>query len=96
MADKYEVRVGDKFVIEIEEVEWHPIKGNRYYVKGFDSMMLTDYGISKLKKYEEPPKERPHSCAWCKYEHNNEDEMPCMICDKNTFEPRDMFEWNGK
>ena len=30
MADK-EVRVGDKFIIEVDEVEWHPTKGNRYY-----------------------------------------------------------------
>lgn len=98
MADKQAVHVGDKFVLEIEEVEWHPIKGNRYYVKGFDSMMLTDYGISKLTKYEEPPKEQIHSCGWCKHQYKGEYEMPCVLCDKNGIdhEARDMFEADGK
>lgn len=91
MADK-EVHVGDKFIIEVDEVEWHPTKGNRYYIKGFDSLMMTDYGIGKLKKYKEPPKEVPHSCQFCKYQDRRIDEMPCVICDKNDVPVRDMFE----
>lgn len=90
MADK-EVRVGDKFIIEVDEVEWHPTKGNRYYIKGFDSLMMTDYGIGKLKKYKEPPKEVPHSCEFCVYQGIDSDCYPCSRCDKND-EPRDMFE----
>lgn len=96
MANK-EIHVGDKFIIEVDEVEWHPTKGNRYYIKGFDSLMMTDYGIGKLRKYEEPPKEVPHSCEFCKYEKADEYEMPCAICDKNNPAPKDMFEAkNGK
>ena len=87
-----EVHVGDKFVIEVGEVEWHPTKGNRYWIKGFDSLVMTDYGIGKLKKYKEPPKELPHSCEFCKHSAKSWDEMPCMICDKNDFQPKDMFE----
>lgn len=87
-----EIKPGDKFVIEIDEVEWHPTKGHRYYVKGFDSLMLTDYGIDKLKKYKEPPKETPHTCEFCKYQYCPMENMPCVMCDKNVFEPRDMFE----
>ena len=90
MAEK-EIHVGDKFIIEVDEVEWHPTKGNRYYIKGFDSLMMTDYGIGKLKKYKEPPKELPHSCEFCVYESINSDCYPCSRCDKND-EPRDMFE----
>lgn len=97
MVDKQKVHVGDKFVIEIEEVEWHPLKGNRYYVKGFDSMMLTDYGISKLKKYEEPPKEVPHICENCKYRHHGKRDYPCSLCENNyDVETEDMFVANGK
>ncbi len=91
MADK-EVHVGDKFIIEVDEVEWHPTKGNRYYIKGFDSLMMTDYGISKLKRYEEPPKEVPHTCENCAYKYCPFEESPCVMCDKNEFERRDMFE----
>lgn len=86
-----EIKPGDKFVIEIEEVEWHPIKGHRYYVKGFDSLMLTDYGIAKLEKYKEPPKEVPHTCTYCMYRYCGDEEYPCVVCDKNHVEPRDMF-----
>lgn len=97
MADREfeEFHVGDKFVIEVAEVEWHPIKGNRYFIKGFDSLMFTDYGISRLEKYKEPPKARPHSCEFCKYMDRASDEMPCALCDKNDYEPRDMFEDKG-
>lgn len=87
-----EARIGDKFIIEVDEIEWHPTKGNRYWIKGFDSLVMTDYGISKLKRYEEPPKEVPHSCQFCKYQDRRIDEMPCVICDKNDVQPRDMFE----
>lgn len=97
MADKHEVRVGDRFIIEVGEVEWHPTKGNRYWIKGFNTLVFDDCGIRKLKKYEEPPKEVPHSCEFCKYEEAGEYEMPCAICDKNGVAPKDMFEAkNGK
>ena len=87
-----EVKVGDKYIITIDEVEWSPTKGNRYYVKGFDSLMMTDIGLAKLEKYKEPPKEVPHTCEYCKYRYNPFEEPPCAFCDKNEFERRDMFE----
>ncbi len=91
MADK-EVHVGDKFVIEVETTEWHPIKGNRYWIKGFNTLVFDDDGIKRLEPYKEPPKEVPHSCEFCKYQDRRIDEMPCVICDKNDVQPRDMFE----
>lgn len=96
MADK-EVRVGDKYIIEIGATYWSPNLGNKYFIKGFDSLVMTDIGLARLKKYEEPPKEVPHSCEFCKYEEAGEYEMPCAICDKNGVAPMDMFEAkNGK
>ncbi|MEE0897365.1 MAG: hypothetical protein U0L88_07035 [Acutalibacteraceae bacterium] len=89
-----EVRVGDKYIITIDEVEWSPTKGNRYYVKGFDSLMMTDIGLAKLEKYKEPPKEAPHTCRNCAYEKINEDCYPCSRCDKNG-DPQDMFQPKG-
>lgn len=91
MADK-EVRVGDKYIIEIGATYWSPNLGNKYFIKGFDSLVMTDIGLARLKKYEEPPKEVPHSCEFCKYEEADEYEMPCAICDKNGVAPKDMFE----
>lgn len=91
MADK-EVRIGDKYIIEIGSTFYSPQMGNRYFIKGFDSLVMTDIGLSKLKKYKEPPKEVPHSCEFCKYEEADEYEMPCAICDKNGVAPKDMFE----
>ena len=90
MADK-EVHVGDKYIIEIGATYWSPNLGNKYFIKGFDSLVMTDIGLAKLKKYKEPPKEVPHSCEFCVYESINSDCYPCSRCDKND-EPRDMFE----
>lgn len=87
-----EVCVGDKFVIEVGETEWHPTKGNRYWIKGFNTLVFDDNGLKRLEKYKEPPKEVPHSCQFCKYQDRRIDEMPCVICDKNDVQPRDMFE----
>ena len=93
-----EVHVGDKFIIEVGEVEWHPTKGNRYWIKGFDSLVMTDYGLAKLKKYKEPPKEVPHTCENCKHRHCEREMPPCSMCDNNyDIETRDMFKpKNGK
>ena len=96
MAEK-EIHVGDKYIIEIGATYWSPNLGNKYFIKGFDSLVMTDIGLAKLKKYKEPPKEVPHSCEFCKHSTKSWDEMPCMICNKNDFQPKDMFEAkNGK
>lgn len=87
-----EANIGDKFVIEVDEIEWHPTKGNRYWIKGFNTLVFDDNGLKRLEKYKEPPKEVPHSCQFCKYQDRRIDEMPCVICDKNDVQPRDMFE----
>ena len=91
MANK-EITVGDKFVIEVGHVYWSPDIGNRYFIKGFNSLVFDDIGISRLEKYKEPPREIPHTCEFCKYQYCPMENMPCVVCDKNVFEPRDMFE----
>lgn len=87
-----EVHVGDKYIIEVGATYWSPTMGNKYFIKGFDSLVMTDRGLSKLKKYKEPPKEAPHTCEFCKYEKVDEYAMPCAVCDKNSIMPKDMFE----
>lgn len=91
MANK-EIMVGDKFVIEVGHVYWSPDIGNRYFIKGYDTLVFDDKGLNRLEKYKEPPKNTPHSCEYCKYQRCMAYEMPCAICDKNALEPRDMFE----
>ena len=92
-----EASVGDKFVLKISGMYWSPNLGNRYFVEGWDNRVLTDEELLALEKYKEPPKEAPHSCQFCKYQDRRIDEMPCVICDKNDVQPRDMFEAkNGK
>ena len=86
------IRIGDKFIIEIGAVDWSPQRGHRFWAKGFATLCFDDNGIRKLKKYKEPPKELPHSCEFCKHSTKSWDEMPCMICNKNDFQPKDMFE----
>ena len=90
MADK-EVHVGDKFIIEVGETEWHPTKGNRYWIKGFNTLVFDDNGLKRLEKYKEPPKEVPHTCEFCVYQDIDSNCYPCSRCDKND-EPKDMFE----
>lgn len=87
-----EASVGDKFVLKISAVYWSPNLGNRYFVEGWDNRVLTDEELLALEKYKEPPQEVPHSCQFCKYQDRRIDEMPCVICDKNDVQPRDMFE----
>lgn len=89
-----DVHVGDKFIIEIDHVYWNPHLGNRYFAKGFNSLVFDDNGISKLKPYKEPSKEAPHTCHNCVYEKINEDCYPCSRCDKNG-DPQDMFQPKG-
>lgn len=89
------VHVGDKFIIEIDHTYWHPQQGNRYFAKGFKSLVFDDEGISRLKPYKEPPKERPHTCEFCEYMDRGGYEMPCVVCDKNDFSRKDMFKDKG-
>lgn len=89
---KQEAYCGDKYVLKISAVYWSPNLGNRYFVEGWDNRVLTDEEFLALEKYKEPPKELPHSCEFCKHGTKRWDDMPCMICDKNDFQPRDMFE----
>lgn len=90
MADK-EVRIGDKYIIEIGSTFYSPQMGNRYFIKGFNSLVFDDIGLSRLKKYKEPPKSVPHSCEFCVYQDIDSECYPCSRCDKND-EPKDMFE----
>lgn len=56
-------KVGDKFIIEIEEVYAHKVDNgaplntpnNLYRMKGFNSLVFDENGLSKLEKYEESP-----------------------------------------
>ena len=96
MADrKQEAYCNDKFILKINAVYWSPQLGNRYFVEGWGNRVLTDEDIKALEKYQEPPKEVPHTCQYCRYMDRGMNEMPCMICDKNNFEPMDMFEAKG-
>lgn len=90
MANK-KPTVGDKYIIEIGSHFYSPTGGNKYFIKGFDSLVMTDIGLSKLEKYE-GQKELPHTCEHCRYKSLGVEDYPCVICDKNRVEPRDMFQ----
>jgi len=89
-----DIRIGDKFIIEIGAIDWSPQRGHRFWAKGFNTLCFDDNGIDKLKKYKEPPKEAPHTCHNCVYEKIDEDCYPCSRCDKNG-DPQDMFQPKG-
>lgn len=89
-----EIMVGDKFVIEVGHVYWSPDIGNKYFIKGFDTLVFDDKGLKRLEKYKEPPKETPHTCEFCVYQNVGMDAYPCSRCDKND-EPQDMFQPKG-
>lgn len=93
MANK-EITVGDKFIVEVGHVYWSPDIGNRYFIKGFDTLVFDDKGLNRLEKYKEPPKDTPHSCEFCVYESVSVECYPCSRCDKND-EPKDMFQPKG-
>lgn len=90
MADQSFFEPGDKFVIEIGEAYWTPSLGNRYFIKGFNSLVFDDYGLSKLTRYKDP-KDVPHNCKFCKHKAADAEDYPCSICDKGV-ERRDLFE----
>lgn len=92
MASNDRYHVGDKFVIEIGHSYWSPTTGNKYFIKGFDTLMFDDKGLDRLERHEEPPKNVPHACEFCRYKSRDEYEMPCAVCDKNDIAPKDMFE----
>ena len=51
-------KVGDKFIVEIEEIyngnlAKHEEHMHLYRIKGFNSLVLDEYGLDKLQKYEE-------------------------------------------
>ena len=81
---------GDKFIIEIGEGYWSPKLGNRYYIKGFDTLVFDDKGLDRLKRYQDP-KEVPHNCKFCKHKGADAEDYPCSMC-KNGVERRDLFE----
>ena len=89
MANK-KPTVGDKYIIEIGSHFYSPTDGNKYFIKGFDSLVMTDIGLSKLERYEEQ-KELPHTCEFCRYKSYGQEDYPCVICDKNSVTLRDMF-----
>lgn len=88
-----DILVGDKFIIEIGHTYYSPISGNKYFVKGFDSLVLTDYAIDKLERYEPPRSlsDLPHSCEFCVYQDLGGNVFPCSMCDKGM-ERTDRFE----
>lgn len=90
MADNHKYYVGDKFVIEIGHSYWSPTVGNRYFIKGFNTLVFDDKGLDRLEKYEKP-KEPPHNCDHCVYKNVNRECFPCSVCDKSDIEPRDRF-----
>lgn len=90
MASK--IKRGDKFVIRVKEVQWNPEYGHSYLISEIPNLILHDLDMQRLEKYKEPPKETPHTCEFCKYQYCPMEQMPCVMCDKNVFEPRDMFE----
>lgn len=50
-------KVGDKFIVEIEEIYngdlvKHEEHMHLYRIKGFNSLVLDEYGLDKLQKYE--------------------------------------------
>lgn len=51
--------IGDKFVIEIEDVLTSSVDPamHRYRIKGFASLVFDDYGLGKLTPYTEPVEE---------------------------------------
>lgn len=51
--------IGDKFVIEIEDVLTSSVDPamHRYRIKGFASLVFDDYGLGKLAPYTEPVEE---------------------------------------
>lgn len=89
------VRVGDKFIIEVGSTYYSPTMGNKYFIKGFNSLVFDDNGINKLERYKPAV---PHTCENCKYRHYEREMPPCSMCDNNyDIETRDMFEpKNGK
>lgn len=89
--------VGDKFVLKVRAVYWSPHIGNRYFIEGWDNLLLTDREIEVLKKYEDP-KEVLHTCENCKHRHYEREMPPCSMCENNyDIETADMFEpKNGK
>ena len=91
------VHNGDKFVIEVGSTYYSPTMGNRYFIKGFDSLVMTDIGISRLQKYEDP-KEVLHTCENCKHKYESRADYPCSVCENNyDINTVDMFEpKNGK
>ena len=85
------VKVGDKFIVEVKEIDWHPSRGHHYWMKGFNTLVFDDNGIQRLEKYKEPPKINPHTCTNCAYRYCGDEDYPCVVCDKNHVEVRDMF-----
>lgn len=92
MANNHRYFQGDKFIIEIGHASWSPTVGNRYLIKGFDTLCFDDKGLDRLQKYVEPieEKEPEHSCEFCVYQQVNGNCYPCSMCDKGI-ERKDMF-----
>lgn len=70
-------KVGDKFIIEIGSSYWHPQIGNRYLIKGFNTLCFDDNGLDKLEPYK--PYKEP-KCSACVYSDLGGDVYPCSMC----------------
>jgi len=89
MASK--IKRGDKFVIRVKEVQWNPEYGHSYLISEIPNLILHDLDMQRLEKYKEPPKINPHTCTNCAYRYCGDEDYPCVVCDKNHVEVRDMF-----
>lgn len=92
MANNHRYFQGDKFIIEIGHASWSPTVGNRYLIKGFDTLCFDDKGLDRLEKYVEPTEEKEpeHTCELCVYKYVGENAYPCSMCDKGA-ERKDMW-----
>lgn len=92
MANNHRYFQGDKFIIEIGHASWSPTVGNRYLIRGFDTLCFDDKGLDRLEKYIEPKEEEEpeHTCELCAYKYVGEDAYPCSMCDKGA-ERKDMW-----
>lgn len=77
--DNYRYKVGDKFVIEIGHSYWSPTLGNRYFIKGFDTLVFDDKGLDRLEKY----RKELETCENCVWKWSDRRYPPCSVCNCN-------------
>lgn len=91
MANKKKYYSGDKFVIEIGMVTWSPTQGERYFIKGFDTLVFDNKGLDRLERYQ--PFLEP-KCSDCVYSDIDGCAYPCSMCIRGD-ERYEMFSPKG-